>query len=81
MQAGTADAPDLDLAPSLLDRVTDHSARLAPTTVAANASLWSKHVEPVFGKHRPRDMKTSEVRAWIANLQRAGHSASTIRHC
>jgi hypothetical protein len=49
--------------------------------VAANASLWSKHVEPVFGKHRLRDMKTSEVRAWIANLQRAGHSASTIRHC
>lgn len=56
-----------------------HAERLARTSAARVAGLWALHVEPTFGKRRLREVRTSQVRSWIAGLTREGLAPSSVR--
>lgn len=52
---------------------------LRPTTAARLDSILRQHVIPRFGRSRVSAVQNSAVRAWVAEMEAKGLSASTIR--
>lgn len=60
------------------DHWTTNRAGVTPNTVAGGDSAWSVHVRPYWG-HRPvGDARKSEIREWVAGMQRDGVGVPTI---
>lgn len=66
---------------TLAELYTDWSrtrTRVKPSTLAKEESTWTTHVQSWWGAKRVADVRTSAVRAWIAELVEQGLKAATI---
>ncbi|WP_306364389.1 site-specific integrase [Nocardia sp. CC227C] len=55
-------------------------AHLKDTTTATRRVTWRVHVEPRWGGVEVRDVRTTEVRAWIAAMVDAGAGVPTLEN-
>ncbi|MBF6238253.1 site-specific integrase [Nocardia otitidiscaviarum] len=55
-------------------------AHLKDTTSATRRHTWRAHVEPRWGSTEVRDVRTTAVRAWIADMVTAGTGVPTLEN-
>ncbi|NKR96224.1 tyrosine-type recombinase/integrase [Rhodococcus hoagii] len=56
------------------------NGHLKATTDATRRVTWSAHVDPRWGSAAVRDVRTSEIRAWVAEMVAAGTGVPTIEN-
>ncbi|MFC7448660.1 tyrosine-type recombinase/integrase [Rhodococcus daqingensis] len=56
------------------------NGHLKATTSATRTVSWSVHVQPRWGTTAVRDVRTTEVRAWVAEMVAAGTGTPTIEN-
>ncbi|ORI19113.1 hypothetical protein BJD99_19090 [Rhodococcus sp. 1163] len=55
-------------------------AHIKATTDATRRSAWDCHVEPRWSRYAVRDVKTTDVRTWVAELVEGGAKPATIEN-
>ncbi|WP_037178382.1 tyrosine-type recombinase/integrase [Rhodococcus sp. UNC363MFTsu5.1] len=62
------------------ERWLKSNAHLKATTTATREVTWAVHVKPKWGSAAVRDVRTTEVRAWVAEMVAAGTGVATIEN-